>query len=95
MLLGDDLDKQVKEYVKYLREHGGVVNTAAVIAAAEGIIMNRIVNLLLCNSRGILLTKDWAKYLPKHMDTVKKKANTKAKVTVEDFHNFCWTSRML
>lgn len=49
MLLGDDLDKQVREYVKYLRERGGVVNTAVVIAVGEGIVMNKNANLLLRN----------------------------------------------
>ena len=85
LLLGDDLDRQVKEYVKYIQERGSVVNTAVVIAATEGIIMNKNSNLLSCNDGGILLTKDWAKYLLKHMGMVKQKANTKAKVTVEDF----------
>ena len=46
MLLGNDLDKQVREYVKYLRECGSVVNTAMVMAAAEGIVMNKNTNLL-------------------------------------------------
>lgn len=71
LLLGDDLDKQVREYVKYLQERGGVVNTAVVIAAAEGIVMNKNANLLSCNGRGILLTKNWAKYLLKRMGIVK------------------------
>ena len=56
-----------------------------VIAAAEGIVMNKNANLLSCNGGGILLTKDWAKYLLKRLGMVKRKANTKAKVTVEDF----------
>ena len=85
LILGDDLDRQVREYVKYLRERGCVVNTAVVIAAAEGIVMNKNANLLSCNGGGILLTKDWAKYLLKRLGMVKRKANTKAKVTVEDF----------
>ena len=42
LLLGNDLlDKRVREYVKYLRERSTAVNTAVVIAAAEGIIMNK------------------------------------------------------
>ena len=58
LFLGSDLDKQVREYVKYQWECGGVVNTAVVIAATEGIVMNKNANLLSCNGRGILLTKD-------------------------------------
>ena len=41
LLLGEDLDKQVRDYVKYLRERSTAVNTAVVIAAAEGIVMNK------------------------------------------------------
>ena len=57
LLLGEDLDKQVRDYVKYLREHSTAVNTAVVIAAAEGIVMNKNANLLSCNGGGILLTQ--------------------------------------
>ena len=52
--LGDNLDRQVREYVKYLRERGCVVNTAVVIAAAEGIVMNKNANLS-CNGGGIFM----------------------------------------
>ena len=57
------MDKQVREFVKYLRERGAVVNSAIVIAAAEGIVMNKDSNLLACNGGGINLTKYWAKSL--------------------------------
>lgn len=46
LLLGEGLDKQVEDYIKYLHECSTAVNTAVVIAANEGIIMN---NLLSCN----------------------------------------------
>ena len=82
LLLGNDLDKQVREYVKYLRECVGVVNTAVVMTTAEGIVMNKNVNLLLCNGGEILLTKSWVKYLVKRMCMVKRKASTKANVGV-------------
>ena len=38
LLLGSTLDGQVKEYVIALRATAGVVNTAIVLAAAEGIV---------------------------------------------------------
>ena len=85
LLLGNDLDKQVREYVKYLRERSTAVNTAVVIAAAEGIIMNKDANLLSSNGGGICLTKDWAKNLMKRMGMVKRRVSTKAKVDVEEF----------
>ena len=71
--------------MKYLRERSTTVNTAVVIAAAEGIVMNKNANLLSCNGGGILLTKDWAKNLLRRMGMVKKRVSTKAKVNVEEF----------
>ena len=85
LLLGNDLDKQVREYVKYLRECSTAVNTAVVIAAAEGIIMNKDASLLSSNGGGICLTKDWAKNLVKRMGMVKRRVSTKAKVDFEEF----------
>lgn len=42
LLLGAELDKQVRDYVKYLRERGAVINYAIVIAAGEGIVIIKI-----------------------------------------------------
>lgn len=39
LLLGQDLDKQIKDYIKYLCERTTAINAAIVIAAGEGIIM--------------------------------------------------------
>ena len=85
LLLGEELDKQVREYVKYLRERGAVVNSAIVIAAAEGIVMNKDPNLLACNGGGINLTKYWAKSLLRRMGMVKRRVSSKSKVNVEEF----------
>ena len=56
----------------------GSVAVSVVVMAAERIVMNKIANKLLCNGGGILLTKDWVKYLLKLMCVVKQKMNTKA-----------------
>ena len=37
-LLGEQLDNQVEKYLKTLRNKGGVINTAIVMACAEGVI---------------------------------------------------------
>ena len=42
----EDLDKQVRDYIGYLRSTGAVVNTAVVIASAEGILMYKDPSLL-------------------------------------------------
>ena len=42
----EDLDKQVRDYIGYLRSTGAVVNTAVVITSAEGILMHKDPSLL-------------------------------------------------
>ena len=56
-----------------------------VMAVGEGIVMERDANLLACNGGSIVLTKEWARYVLQRMRMVKRRANTKTKVTVEDF----------
>lgn len=63
LLLGDDLDWQVREYGKNLRECGAVVSTSIVQACAEGIVSSKNADLLASNGGWILLGKDWAKSL--------------------------------
>ena len=38
LLLGSELNKAIQDYLKALRAAGGVVNTAIVMVAAEGIL---------------------------------------------------------
>jgi len=38
LLLGSELDGQVREYVKFLRKWGSSVNTAVVMGAGEGVV---------------------------------------------------------
>ena len=64
---------------------GGAVNCAIARASATGIIKRKNSNCLACNGGHILLTKDWSRYLRERMNFVKRKANTKAKITVENF----------
>jgi len=61
------------------------VNTAIVIATAEGIIASVYANLFAYNGGGISLTKDWVKNLLYHMGMVKQRVSTKAKVSVDEF----------
>lgn len=84
LLLGQDLDRQVRTYLTSLRDVGGVVNTSIAIAAATGIIRRHNSNLLAVNGGHIVLTKYWAQYLMQRMGFVKRKATSKAKVTVEN-----------
>ena len=85
LLLGEELDKQVRSYLTSFRENGAVVNTAIAMACAEGIVKSADSNMLAVNGGHILITKDWAKNLLHRMGFVKRRASTKAKVSVEDF----------
>ena len=81
LLLGEELDTAVKAYVENIRKLGGVVNTAIVLGGAEAIIANKDRTLVNILAPG----KDWAKSLLSRMGFVKRKATTKAKVSVKDF----------
>ena len=39
LLIGEELDEQVKQYITYLRKEGAVVNVHVVMAVGEGIVM--------------------------------------------------------
>ena len=61
LLLENTLDNQVKEYVTALRATAGVVNTAIVLAAAEGIVAATDRSHLRQHGGTLVLTKSWAK----------------------------------
>ena len=81
LLVGDELDKQIRENISDLCTRAAVINTSVVLASAEGIIMYRDANML----STITVTKGWAKYLSHRMGFVKRKATSKAKVSIENF----------
>ena len=61
LLLGEQLDKQVRDYILYLRSHGCIIYAHVVIAVSKGIIMGNDSNLLYSNGGSLALTKDWAR----------------------------------
>ena len=87
LMLREGLDKQVQAYLVSLRENGAVINIATCIAmaCAQGGVKSYDSNLLECNGGHISLTKNWTKYLMERMGFVKRRASTKAKVSVSDF----------
>jgi hypothetical protein len=88
LMLGEDLDKQVRAYLTALRENGVVVNTAITIACAKGVVKCFNSNLLDCNGGHISLTKHWAKCLMERMEFVKRRANTKTNISLPDFERY-------
>ena len=56
LLLGDELDNQVKSFVTSIRKSGGVINTAVVKAAGCGVVLSADRSLLLENGGHIEIT---------------------------------------
>ena len=57
LLLGDELDAAVQEYIQSLRLANGVVNTIVVMAAAEGIISAKNISMFSSHGGHIVITK--------------------------------------
>ena len=89
LMIEEKLDKHVQEYITCMRSTGTTVNTAVVIACAEGILMHEDAALL----TRVNLSKGWVQYLLQRIGYVKWKATSKAKVSAENFaeikEDFC------
>ena len=73
LLLGQELDKAVQEYVTATRAVGGAVNTSIVMAAAMGIVSTRDIMKLTSHGGHIHITKAWAKSLLERTGYVRRK----------------------
>jgi len=87
LLIGEELDAHVQEYVRHTRKRGLVINTSVVIAAGRGMVMNQDANQLSDVGGGINLTNEWTKNLLRWMGVAKGKACSKAKVNPLQFDN--------
>ena len=87
LLLGKELDKAVQEYIEATRAVGGVINTAVVMGAAEGIVSARDISKLSSHGGHIAITKTWAKSLLNRMNYVKRKCSNAGKVSSANFEN--------
>lgn len=85
LLLGKELDKAVQDYIEALRIAGGVVNSAIVVAAANGIVSAKDASLLVSRGGNISLNKNWAKSLLSRMQYVKRKCSNAGKVSLPNF----------
>ena len=85
LLLGQDLDKAVQEYVSAVRTVGGVINTTIVMAATEGIVSAHDVAKLSLHGGHIHITKTWAQSVLNRMGYVKRKCSNGGKVSVTRF----------
>ena len=71
-LLESTLDNQVKEYITAVRARAGMVNTAIILAATEGIVSATDQSLYQQHRGTLVLTKSWAKSLLIRMGFVKR-----------------------
>ena len=85
LLISEELDRQVREYLRYLREQGSAVNSAIAFATAEGVVRSVDANLLAYNGGGINLTKPWARGLLGQIEMVRRRTSSKAKISIENF----------
>ena len=87
VLIGNQLDAKVQEYVRALRNAGTPIGSSIVMAAGEGIVNAHDRTLLVEHGGHIQITKTWALSLLKRMGYVKRKATTKSTpgMSNEDF----------
>jgi len=74
-MLPDEITTLIMKYINAIREAGGIINTAIVIAAGLGIVKRMDPQLLECNGGHVVL-KSWAKYLLAKMKFVKNHKET-------------------
>ena len=79
------LGKSIQNYLKPIREAGGVINTSITIAGSKGIIESSNPGLLIENGGSVLLTKSWAASLLNRMGYARRKATTSARTLPENF----------
>ena len=86
VLLGEVLDTKVQQYLRRVRDGGGVVSARIVMAAARGILLSCNRSRLIEFGGDVELKKQWAYSLLRRMKFVKRKATTaKSKHSTADF----------
>ena len=92
LLIGEELDCQVKEYISEARKRGLAINASVVIGAGHGIMMNKHANRLTDKLGEIKLTKDWAKNLLRRMSNEKPAVNPTLmwRTSIKLSKTFCW-----
>ncbi len=73
LMLGDELDKQVQEHIKAIRESGGVINRTIVLATGHGIVSSHNRSFLEEYGGHIKLDRGWSTSLMERMGYVYRK----------------------
>ena len=79
LLLGEELEDEVKVFIKCARESGSVMNTETVMGTARGVVISHDANLLVENGGYTNITKDWAQRLLQRMNFGKAERDNKGK----------------
>ena len=84
-----EVNSEVQQYLRALNAAGTPVNSAIVIASANGIVMKQKIDCFLPNMGGhIVLTTSWAKSLLIRMGMVYRKASTTwCKLSPQEFES--------
>ena len=80
-----EIDDEVQtKFIRALRKAGTPINTAVVLAAAEGIVISKDRTLLAEHGGHIKLTKSWAASLMQRMKLVKRRGYTQMKTALTE-----------
>lgn len=85
LLLGHELDQQVIDHIKAMRECGGIVNRSILLATATGIVSHHDRSLLAEHGGPIELGRGWANSMMARMGFVKRKGTKAAKHLPDNF----------
>lgn len=85
LMLGEEIDDEVKQFIKNVRTSGGVVNTIIVVAAVQGIVGAENRALLKENGGHMDINRDYARSLMRRMNLVKRKGTKTARKLPDDF----------
>lgn len=86
LLLGD-LDQDVANHIRSIREAGGIVNQAITIATARGLVKHKTPTLLTELGGPIDITKTWAVSFLKRLGYVKRKGTKAARKLPDDYEH--------
>ena len=84
-LLPNEMDNDVKDYIRDLRESGGILNTNIVQCIGKGVVLEKNKSLLLEYGGSIELTREWARSVLDRMNFKKLKATKGIKHKPNDF----------
>ena len=84
-ILNDEFDKDVCDYIRSLREEGGVINSSIVQSVGRGVVLSKQKTLLPEYGGSLELSREWARSILDRLNFRKRKATKGVKHLPEDF----------